>query len=120
MDKRLLHPDMLNELDNFFSQTCTIQENAPTEGEGGEPVPSWSDKEDHVDIPCAIGSSGGKEIKRSDATYTISTHTILLQGYYSGIDETMQAVVLGKSYDILLADSDSRFKMTRLLCRKVE
>lgn len=120
MDKRMFHPKLLDSLSSFFNSTCTIQEYTETQDEWGEPIKTWADKADHIDIPCTIAPSGGQEVKRPDMTYVVSTHHITLKGHYLDITEAMQVVVAGKNYDILLVEHDSHGKTTRLTCQVVE
>jgi len=119
MNKRLFHPKLLDNLGSFFNSTCTIQEYTETQDELGEPIKTWLDKADHIDIPCAIAPSGGQEVKRPDMTYVVSSHHLTLRGNYPAITEDMRAVVAGKTYDILLVEHDSRGLMTRLTVQVV-
>ncbi len=124
----LIHPEMLKRLDLFYDKTCTIKYAPDLEDSydsHGQPQPNYIDLPGHVDIPCALGSSsesgtGGREVKSSDMTYTVSTYKISLKGYYPNIKGNMVAVVNGKTYNILLPEVDSRTQTTRLSVEIVE
>jgi head-tail adaptor len=109
--------DSFSDLSDFFTSTCTIQEAAIAYDAAGGEQYTWNDKAGHIGLSCAIGPTGGKEIKRPDMTYVVATHRVLLAGYYPDIGEKMRAVVDGTALDILLVESDSQQKLTRLSCR---
>lgn len=117
----LIHPDMLEDLPQFFSSTCTIQSLTVSADTYFDEVDSWSTL--HTAIPCAIAfpglKGGGMEVKRSDMTYVVASHIVDLAGYYPDITETMRAVVGSLTLDILLVQADSHHKMTRLTCQVV-
>jgi hypothetical protein len=116
----IFHPAMLERLSGFFPSTVTIQE--PTQVQDpvtGEVTYTWAAVAGMVDLPCSHGPSGGVEVKRSDQTYVVSNYTLALAGSYTGIDETMRAVVDGSTFEILLVQHDSHGMKTHLLTRKV-
>lgn len=114
MSGTIVHPGLLDKLSGFFPATVTIQQNAPTRDDAGQPVEGWGNLAGHVDLPCRVSPSGGKEVKLENQTYTVSTHVILLKGHYPPIDASMQAVSGGQAYDILLVEHDGQGETTRL------
>ncbi len=119
----LIHPKMLERLDLFYDKTCTIKYDPDLEDsydEHGQPQPNYVNFPEHVDLDCAISPDGGREVKNSEMTYTVSTHKISLKGNFPNIKGNMIAVVAGKSYNILLPEVDSRSKTTRLSVEIVE
>ena len=120
MNKNMIHTDMIEAMEDFFPDTCVIQECAETLGDYGETGKKskvWTDK--ITDIKAAIGDSQfGTEQKQANKTYAISTHKILLNGEYNVIEKD-RAVIDSVNYDILSVDKDSRLKTTRLVCEVV-
>lgn len=119
MARPLIDPSLLESLGFLFNKTVTIQESTETRNGYGEPISTWANKSGHINIPCVASPAGGNEIKRSDMTYVVATHKILLQGHYPTISETMRAVLGGVYLDILLVEHDSQDLTTRLLCQIV-
>lgn len=112
--RRLISPQLLNAIDHFFPQRCTIQDRVSVRDDHGQPRAHWVSIPQLSDIPCRIAPSGGQEIKRPDQTYVVSTHNIALKGRYTGITEEMRAVIDGQAYDILLVQNDSQNVITWL------
>lgn len=115
----LTHTDLLKKLSNFYPDTCTIQQNGPTRDAHGQEIESWSNFAGHVDLNCRIAPSGGREFRRQNQTYLMSTHKIALKGNYPNINEKMRAVVNGVNYDILQVDHDGQDVSTNLLVELV-
>jgi len=120
MTTAIFHPNMLARLADFFPGLCTIQARVDTQDAvTGEVTNTWANLESHVDLPCTHGPSKGDEVKRADQTYVVSNYTLALAGDYPTINETMQAVVDGTAFEILLVQCDSHGMKTRILTRKV-
>jgi hypothetical protein len=120
MTTAIFHPNMLERLVDFFPGLCTIQTRVQTQDAvTGEITITWVNLAGHVDLPCSHGPSKGDEVKRADQTYVVSNYTLALRGNYPTINETMQAVVAGTAYEILLVQWDSHDMKTRILTRKV-
>ncbi len=116
----IFHPQMLTRLADFFPGLCTIQSRVQTQDAiTGEVTITWANLAGHVSLPCSHGPTKGEEVKRADQTYVVSNYTLALAGNYPTINETMQAVVDGTAYEILLVQWDSHGMKTRLLCRRV-
>lgn len=113
-------PRMLDRLRDFYPSLCTIKEPTVTEDGYGAEVIVWiNDFAGHVNLACAIGPTGGREVKLPDQTYVVANYTVSLAGHYPDIDEKMRAEVDGEMYGIVLVQSDSHGKTTRLLANKV-
>ncbi len=110
----LIHPKMKDFLPEQYPDLCTIQELTEDTDEWGETTYEWQNLAGHIGLPALIAPSGGREVKQDDKTYTVSDFYISLKGYYPGIDETMQAVVSGQEYNVLLVEHASRQTRTRL------
>lgn len=115
MARPLIDPRMFSRLGSFYPSTVTIQENTPTQGTMGEEQDVWTNKVGYVDLSCHLAPSGGREVKRPDQTYVVSTHIIAIAGHYPGIEEVDQAIIDGQGYDILLVENDSLGDSTRLV-----
>lgn len=116
MRKELFSSGLLAALTPFFyTSTCTIKyytvENPDT---FGQPQPAWIDFPGHVNLDCTIAPNGDEEVKRLDMTIAKSTHIIAIAGYYPTITAAMRVVISGVTYGILLVETDSKSKMTRL------
>jgi hypothetical protein len=117
----LVHPRLLETLGAYFPQTGTVQARAEGEDAAGQPNGAFADVAGLGDLPCRVMPSSlrGQEVKGRDQTYAITTHTILLQGYYAGIAPTMRFVVGVQAYDILLVEADAHSSLTQLQARIV-
>ena len=120
MRKELIDSNLLTHLSRFYSARCTIRYYTVDNLDSfGQPQPVWLDFPAHVDLPCAIAPSGGREAKRPDMTVVTSTHIIAMAGYHPTIKPKMRAVIAGQEYDILSVEVDSRSKTTRLMAEVV-
>ena len=115
----MIHPDLLTSLHNFFPSVCLIEKAASDHSDYRDEVLTWTTR--HADIPCAIApaKAGGKEIKKDEETYVVATHHVTLAGYYDDIIEKDRAIIGALTLDILLVESDSHHKTTRLSCEVV-
>lgn len=116
----LIHPELKKRIPEQYPDECTIQQREEGTNDFGEPVDEWVDLEGHVDISALKASTGGREIKKEDQTYTIAEYHISLKGYYPDIEENMRAVVNGINHSILLVEHASRNDRTRLAVEVVE
>ena len=119
MARPLIAPGMFARLGSFYPVTVTIQAVTEPQDSYGAAVPSWADRPGYVELECRLAPSGGQEVKRTDQTYAVSTHTIAIAGYYAGIDEKDRAVVGAETFDILLVESDGQSESTRLIAEIV-
>jgi head-tail adaptor len=88
--------------DNFYPQTCTIQQYTAGVDSHDQPTQTWANLTDHVDLPCSIALSSGREVK-GEVEYGVTTHRIALNGVYPLITRLMRAVIAGVNYDIQYA-----------------
>jgi len=88
---------------NFHSSLCTIQEYVDAVDAYGAPIQTWSDLTGHVNLPCSIALSSGREIKGPANEYGVTTHRIALNGVYPTITRLHMAIVDGVSYEIQYA-----------------
>ena len=116
----LIHPALLEKLYQFYDSLCSIthytSENQDTYG---EPQPAWVNLGNHINLPCSIAPSGGREVHTTDMTVAVSSHIISIAGYYPAITPIMRAVIDSVSYDILSVGLDSKKKTTQLVCQVV-
>ena len=119
MARPLIAPGMFPRLFNFYPVTVTIQAVAEPQDTYGAGVPSWANRAGYIELECRLAPSGGQEVKRTDQTYAVSTHTIAITGYYPGIDEKDRAIVGAETFDILLVESDGQSESTRLIAEIV-
>jgi hypothetical protein len=133
MEKRLYHPKMLAGLGRFFPLQCTIlHDDGASVDDHGAPVSSWEELDGHILLACDLVTDSGEEIQRPGGTVLISTHRILLQGYYPEVTERMRVLIedtdflqpgfpasLGDMYEILRPDHDANHQLTRLICQMV-
>lgn len=115
--KPLIDPGLFANLAGFYPSLATIQSVTSSRNTYKEEVLTPSTL--HANVPCAVASAGGKEVKRADMTYAIGTHKVALAGYYPDVTETMRVQVVGLTLNILLVEHDSHQKSTRLLCEVV-
>lgn len=102
---------------NFFPQTCTIQEYVDGIDAYGSPTQTWSNLAGHVDIPCSLMLSAGKETKLAANEYGITTHKIALNGVYPSITRLHRAIVGSDTYEIQYATPPGHANsLTVLLC----
>lgn len=118
MWNHIIHPDLFtnnfSDLTDFYAHTCTIQEATITYDAAGGEVFTWANKAGHVDLPCVIAPAGGDEIKQSDMTYVVASHTISIPGLYPLIQEKMRVVANTYVFDVLLAQIDSQNGTTHI------
>lgn len=84
---------------NFNPSVCTIQESVEGTDDYGAVTQTWADLADHVDLPCSIALSSGKE-QRLTGEYGVTTHRIALNGVYPLITRLHRAVVDGVTYQV--------------------
>lgn len=108
----LIDPRLTTKLADFFPQSCTIKTSVVTQSTSGREILTPADF--ITDIPCRIAPTAGKEIKKPDGTYTIGSHVIVLDDYYSTITTKMTAVINSITYDILAVEFDAEEETTRL------
>jgi head-tail adaptor len=102
---------------NFNPSTVTIQEYADGVDGYGAPTQTWGDLAGHVDLPCSISLSSGKETKLADQEYGVTTHRIALNGVYPTITRLHRAIVDGTTYEIQYATPPGHANsITVLLC----
>jgi len=111
---------MFDRLYNFYPSKLTIQEAAEPQDTYGAYSQVWADKPPYVELDCRLAPSGGREVKRPDQTYVVSTHIIAIDGYWPGIDEKNRAVIGADIFDILLVENDGQGDSTRLTVEIVE
>jgi len=120
MVRALLHPSMGERLTVFYPSLCTIQEYTEMQDpDSGEITKTWANLADHIDLSCAVASTGGQEVKMPDQTYVVANFAISFPAQHPAITELMRAVVSGITYDILLVVPDSHTTFTKLLVRTV-
>lgn len=111
----LIHPALLDQLDDFYPDTCTVQSGTLTRNAVGEKVYTWANVANHVSIPCARGQPSGAESEGSEQAFLLRTYRIALQGYYPVITEGMRAVYSdGTIYDIERVRLDQQATLTYL------
>ena len=110
----LTDPRMLEQLADFFPQTCTIQVATETQNSVGDVIFAWADYAGHVDLPCRITAAGGSENRRPNMTYSIDNFIVLLSDYYDTITNKMRVKNGSTYYNILLVEHDAQNEMTRL------
>ena len=108
----LIDPHMLDQLADFFPQTCTIQVATETLNSVGDVTLAWTDYA--VDLPCRITAAGGSENRRPNMTYSIDNFIVLLRDYYDTITNEMRVKNGSTYYNILLVEHDAQSEMTRL------
>ena len=108
----LTDPRMLEQLADFFPQTCTIQAATETQNSAGDVVLTWVDH--LIDLPCRITAAGGSENRRPNITYSIDNFIVLLRDYYDTITNEMRVKMGSTYYDILVPECDAQNEMTRL------
>jgi head-tail adaptor len=113
------HPRLLTSLVRLFGQSVDIQSDAGTQDTSGQVIPSWVDLAGHTDLPCRVAPAGGQEARERNQTYAVTTHTIIIAGYYPTITAKMRAVVGAVNYDIETVGCDSEHLTTRLSVRIV-
>lgn len=116
-----VHPHMPASQAAFFPERVTIQAPTETRNSVGQPVTVWNPAPGIPrDIPAAIESPSGREVRTQDETYVIGMYQILLGGYFPAIDEKMRAVdSAGTAYDILAVTHDGKHSATQLDARTV-
>lgn len=120
MSSRLVHPQLMQTLQqDFFTQFCTIQRPISHRNMLGEDEPTWEDVPGCVAIPCRVSAGSGWERRTNEMKYLDATHIILLAGTYDDLDEKMQAIVEGQTYEIVLPEASTEGAMTRLMTRVV-
>jgi len=110
----LIDPRMIDMLEDFFPEECTIKTFTETTNSFGVKVLTPVNFAGHVAIPCRKSPSSGTEIKKPDQTFSIGSHIIELMGYYPTIVTKMLAVIDTVSYDILAVEFDGEHELTRL------
>ena len=122
MDKRLIHPDLMNDLeDYFFTEDCTIQ--TPNALTSGETEPSgWTDKLTELKGKIAEISAlrSGDKVMRKDGTIVMHPWVVVLSTYQATIVEKDRLVIDSVNYDILSVHFDSEDQITRLIVEVVK
>jgi hypothetical protein len=119
--------------DGLFTSLCTIKAppetgGSPTvDGTGQVDLTNFSDRAGLVDIPCMMsvlmpGKAPSESYERREvpAVREMNYYHVLLNGYYTGIEQRDMAVIDGTPLDVLNAESDSQKTMTRLAVRRYE
>ena len=86
---------------NFHPSLCTIQAETDSTNADAQPIQTWANLAGHVDIPCSVALSSGKEVKGKQSEYGQTTHRIALNGVYSSITRLHRAVIGGVTYEIM-------------------
>jgi SPP1 family predicted phage head-tail adaptor len=111
----LLHSKFIDSISGFATDTCTIQEYIITgKNSLGQETGEWQNKTGHIGIACCLGSTKDTEVKLPDRTRGISSHAVILLGYYPDVTKKMRAKVDEVTYDILGAVSDGYKNITHL------
>ena len=116
----LIHPDMLDSLPDFYPKSCTIKEPSSVQSGSGHPTITYTAIGALTNLACRLAPSTGKEVKKSNQTYTVGSYTIVFPDYYVAITELMQAVIDEVDYDILNVAHDAEEESTRLLVEIVK
>jgi head-tail adaptor len=103
---------MLEQLADFFPQTCTIQVATESVDSYGGVTQTWSDF--LTDLPCRKAAAGGSENRRPNMTYSIDNFIVLLRDYYDTITNEMRVKNGSTYYNILLVEHDAQDETTRL------
>jgi SPP1 family predicted phage head-tail adaptor len=113
----LIHPNLLDNLEGFFNDTCKIQEMDGTARDKlNAPVESWTD------FIVGVSSTITKHKTEKDdgsQNYIDYNYSILLKGYYPDITNKMRVVFDNDTYDIIEVMADSRTLLTKLICEKI-
>ena len=105
---------------NFYPELVTIQEYVDGVDAYGAPTQTWSNLAGHVDLPCSLSLSSGKETKLANQEYGITTHRIALNGVYPTITRLHRAIVGSDIYEIQYATPPGHANsVTALLCNLV-
>jgi head-tail adaptor len=105
---------MMEQLADFFPQTCTIQTLTETKNSVGDVIFTPVDYPAHIDLACRITAAGGSENRRPNMTYSIDNFIVLLRDYYDTITNKMRVKNGSTYYNILLVEHDAQNEMTRL------
>ncbi len=116
----IVSPRMFRMLENLYPDICTIQEVTETQSATGHPEKSWSNLDDHVDVPCRLSPIGGTERKTATQVYSIASHAIELTEPYPDIVPKMRVVVNEQMFfDILLVERDGQGVSSRLVVQAI-
>ena len=110
----LVDDRMFTALVDFYPKTCTITTPTPTQSITGFETNAYNAVPALTDLACRFAPNKGKEVKQSSQAYTVGSHTIVFNDYYSTITTKMRALIDGISYDILDVGHDSENETTRL------
>jgi hypothetical protein len=119
MARPLIHPKMLAGLKSFFNLTCEIVQRTDTQGTDGALTPSWTTVSGLSRIPANLGEMTEQTVVKSDGTYAVVSHAIMLAGFYPQITEDMQAVADGQTWLIVAVVWDALHTATQLKVRQV-
>lgn len=120
MTRPLFHTDMMTRLADFYPSLCTIKNGTETQDPNtGEITTTWANFAGHVDLPCALAATTGREVKVSDQVYVEADFTLSLASSHPDITEKMRAEVGAIAYDIVLVQTASHGMATHLLLMKV-
>lgn len=108
-----IHDRLCTALAAFFPSRCSIEVASETNDKGAISQ-DWRPLAGHGDLACRVMPAGGTEVRRSDMSYALSSHAILLAGHCPAIRPEMRAVVAGQVYDIQAVEHDGHGLLTRL------
>ena len=119
--RSIIHPNVVEAIGpQFYPSLITIQ----LRGEGinnvGDPITTWTDIPEFLELDCQISFKGIREADRGDGV-RIADQAISIKGYYPDIEPTtMRAVDEDEHiYDIITVGWDSAKLTTHLDCSSV-
>jgi head-tail adaptor len=110
--RHLIHPDLLDNLADFYPQTGDVQRLNAAQDAWGQPTDTWQDF--LPSLACRISPVRATETETPEQTYGTITHRIALRGAYPEIEEQMRFVSGDLSYDIQGVQTDPQGRSTYL------
>lgn len=118
---KVVHPQLLASLPQFYPAVVTIRENNPVKRADNSRRDVWTDIESLKGLrgTLAINTQGNRERRLDTMTEHQANWILDLQGYYPAITDRHQAVIITANdeeviYRITSVKADSHTTMTRL------
>ncbi len=122
MARAIVHPRLMDALENFYVQRCTFQQLSHTQDAYGQLVEDWADVAGLIGIPCNLWdrSGIGDEKTANKQITTLSPYRVALQGLYLAVTTIMRVVIDNISYNISGIEHDSQRTATYINCERVQ
>ena len=98
-ERRMFRTGMLDALASFYPARCTLQNVTRTRDDYGQPVETWADDDDLVDLRGLLVPATEDKLRQYGLLIEQTSHILALAGHYPGITPDMRVVVATTTSD---------------------